>query len=70
MKLSMNDAYPIVTAASVAAAAAVNLNGIKTLLDCCLSIFFIKGNPVFRNGPESVPKIVLLYAIEFLIILC
>ena len=45
----MNDAYPIETAASVAAAAAINPNGIKTLLDSCLSIFFI-------NGPESVPK--------------
>ena len=56
VKLSMNDAYPIETAASVAAAAAVDPNGIKALLDSCLSIFFIKGNPVFCNGPESVPK--------------
>ena len=31
--------------------AAVNPNGIKTLLVNDLSIFFIKGKPVFSNGP-------------------
>ena len=41
---------------SVAEAAAVNRNGIKTLLANCLSIFFIKGNPVFSNGPKGLPK--------------
>ena len=45
-------------AASVAdaAAAAVNPNGIKTLLANGLSTFPIKGNPVFSNGPKSLPK--------------
>ena len=43
-------------AASVADAAAVNPNGIKTLLANGLSTFPIKGNPVFSNGPKSLPK--------------
>ena len=43
-------------AASVAAAAAVSGNGIKTLLANGLSKFFNKGNPVFSNGPKSLPK--------------
>ena len=43
-------------AASVADAAAVSSNGIKTLLVGGLSIFLIKGNPVFSNGHESLPK--------------
>ena len=41
---------------SVADAAAVNPNGIKTLLANGLSTFPIKGNPVFSNGPKSLPK--------------
>ena len=59
-------------AASVADAAAVNPNGIITLLANGLSTFPIKGNPVFSNGPKSLPKlllIVLFYVIEFLITL-
>ena len=43
-------------AASVADAAVVNPNGIKTLLANGLSTFFIKGKPVLRNGPKSPPK--------------
>ena len=43
-------------AASVAAAAGVNPNGIKTLLAIGLKIFPIKGNPVFSNDPKSLPK--------------
>ena len=43
-------------AASVAVAATANYNGIKTLLANNLTIFFIKGNPVFSNGPGSLPK--------------
>ena len=43
-------------AASVADAAAVNPNSIKTLLANGLSTFPIKGNPVFSNGPKSLPK--------------
>ena len=43
-------------AASVADAAAVNHNGIKTLLANGLSTFPIKSNPVFNNGPRSLPK--------------
>ena len=42
--------------ASVAAAAAVNPNGIKTFLASGLSIFLIKGNPISSNDPESLPN--------------
>ena len=42
--------------ASVADAAAVNINEIKALLANGLSTFFIKGNLVFSNGPRSLPK--------------
>ena len=41
--------------ASVADAAAINPNGIKTLLANGLSIFPIKANPAFNNGPKSLP---------------
>ena len=43
-------------AASVADAAPVNPNGIKTLLANALSTFSIKGNAVFSMGPTSLPK--------------
>ena len=43
-------------AASFADAAAVNPTGIKTLLANGLNTFSIKGNPVFSNGPKSLPK--------------
>ena len=43
-------------AACTADAAAVNTNHIKILLASGLSTFFIKGNPVFSNGPKSLPK--------------
>ena len=59
-------------AASIADAAAVNPNGIKTLLTNRFNTFFIKGNPVFSNGSKSLPKNPpdpLFYATEFLIIL-
>ena len=36
--------------------AAVNPNDIKILLANGLSTFFIKGKPVFNNGPRSIPK--------------
>ena len=42
--------------ASAADAAAVNPNGIKTLLANGLTTFFINGNPVFSNGPRSLPR--------------
>ena len=42
--------------ASVANAAAVNPNGSKTLLANSLSTFPVKGNPVFNNGPKSLPN--------------
>ena len=42
--------------ASAANAAAVNPKGIKTLLANGLITFFINGNPVFSNGPSSLPK--------------
>ena len=43
-------------ALSVADADADNLNGNKTLLANGLSTFPIKGNPVFSDGPKSLPK--------------
>ena len=36
--------------------AAVSPNGIKTLLANGLITLFINGNPVFSNGPRSLPK--------------
>ena len=44
-------------AASVVDAAAVNPNGIKTLLVNGLSTSPIKDNLVFSNGPKSLSKI-------------
>ena len=43
-------------AASVANAAAVNSNDIKTLLANGLNMFFIKDNPNSSNGPKDLPK--------------
>ena len=43
-------------AASFADATAVNSNGFKIFLASGLSTFFIKGNPVFSNGPKSLSK--------------
>ena len=37
-------------------AVAVNPNGIKTLLANGLTTFFFNGNPVFSNGPRSLPR--------------
>ena len=42
--------------ASYADAAAVNPNGIKTLLVNGLIIFSINGSPVFNNGPRVLPR--------------
>ena len=42
--------------APAANAAAVNTNGSRALLDNSLIQFFNKGNPVFRNGPRSLPR--------------
>ena len=46
----------LLIAVSVADAAAVNLNGIKTLLANVLSTFPIKDNPVLINDPKNLPK--------------
>ena len=43
-------------AVSVADAAAVNLNGIKTFLANVFSTFFIKDNLVFSSGPKILRK--------------
>ena len=51
-----NNVLWIVAPVATAAAAAVDANGIKTLLAKDLSIFLIKGNPVFSNGPKIPPK--------------
>ena len=37
-------------------AAAANPKGIKTLISNNLITFFINGNPVFSNGPRSLPR--------------
>ena len=41
---------------SAADAAAVNPNGIKTLLAHGLILFFINGNPVIGNVPNILPR--------------
>ena len=41
---------------SAADAAAVNPKGISTLLANGVITFFIKGNPVFNQGPSNLPK--------------
>ena len=41
---------------SIADAATVNPNGTQLLLANALSKFPMKGNPVFSNGPKSLPK--------------
>ena len=48
--------FLLIVASVVAAAAAVNPNGIKTFLASGLSIFLIKGNQISSNGPESLPN--------------
>ena len=42
--------------ASAPDAAAVNPYGIKTLLADGLITYFTNGNPVFNNGPRSLPR--------------
>ena len=59
--LSLKDVYLILRfflciPVSAADAAAVNPNGIKTILANGLITFFINGNPVFRNGSKSLPR--------------
>ena len=44
------------TPASAADAAAVKLTGLKTLLANGVMTFFINGNPIFSNGPRSLPR--------------
>ena len=41
---------------SAADAAAVNPNGIKTLLANGLITFFINGSPLYNNGPRSLAR--------------
>ena len=41
---------------SAADAAAVNPNGIKTLLANGFITFYINGNLVYNNGPRSLPR--------------
>ena len=50
--------------ASAPDAAAVNANDIKVLLvNGFFSAFFIKGKPVFSDGPRSLPRNPLVYNI-------
>ena len=42
--------------APAAYAAAVNHKGIKTILANGLITFFINANPIFSNGPRSLPR--------------
>ena len=44
------------SAAAAAATAAVNPNGIKTLLANGLITLFVNGSPVYSNGPRSLPR--------------
>ena len=46
----------ILASTAAAAAAAANPNGIKTYLTYGLSVFFIKGKPVFSKGPRSLAR--------------
>ena len=55
MKDYLNLIFFLCIPASAANVAAVNPEGIKTLLANGLITFFIKGNPVF-NGPHSLPR--------------
>ena len=52
-------------ATSVADAAAVNPNGIKTLLANGSSIFFISGIQLFGNGTRSPPDCAILDSQSF-----
>ena len=45
---------------SVVDAAAVNLDGIKTLLGNGLITFFIKDNPGFSNGQDVYQEVVMI----------
>ena len=47
--------FLLCTPASTTNAAAVNTNGIKSILANGLIIFFTNGNPVFSNAPRSLP---------------
>ena len=55
----------LLNATSVTDAAAVNPNGIKTLLANGSSIFFINGIPVFSNGTRSPPDCAILDSQSF-----
>ena len=60
-KPSPKDVYQILRfflsiPASAADATAVNPNGVKTLSANSLITFFININPVFHNGPRSLPR--------------
>ena len=48
------------SSASATDAAAVNPNGIKTLLANDLSTFFVYGKLVFNNGPKVYQKFCLI----------
>ena len=47
----------MVASVAAAAAAAVNRNGVKTLLANGSNTFFIKGKLIFSNGPKILTKI-------------
>ena len=53
--------------ASAADAAAINPEGITTLLANDVITFFIKGNPAFNKGPSNLPKTYHLIYLSFLI---
>ena len=57
---------------NAADAAAVNTNGIKTLLANCFSTFFIDYKPVFKNDPRNPPDCIILNSWTFdrLILAC
>ena len=60
-------------AASVAGSAAVNSNGINTLLANGLNTFSIEGDPVFNNSPKCLPRnpiFFLFYKTFYFILFC
>ena len=70
MKLISKDGDLIQTfflwiSATVADANAVNHNSVNTLLANDLSTFFVKGKPVYSNGPKNPPDCRILCSWPF-----
>ena len=69
--VALDSNISLLIAVSLANAAAINPNDIKTLLVNGSNTFFIKDNPVFSNAPKVLPKNppeCLFYAIDNIIL--